>query len=211
MADKPHVQTTTSRAGGRVAARREAVCRDILDAAWEQMAVDGVAALSVREVARSVGLRQQSLTYYYPSKQALLDALFSDGFTDLRLALEGVPEGDDDVETVVATAQAVVDHCVERPARYHLMLQRTVPGFEPSEASHQVALGCVGILQRRLQQAGVTDPADVAVVRSLISGAAAEQIANDPTGRQYADRAGPGVRTLVHAALASRTGCPAPE
>jgi AcrR family transcriptional regulator len=206
MADKRHVQTTTPRAGGRVAARREAVCRDILDAAWKQMAVEGVAALSVREVARSVGLRQQSLTYYYPSKQALLDALFADGFADLRQALEGVPEDGDDVDTLVATAQAVVNHCVERPARYHLMLQRTVPGFEPSEASHQVALGCLGILHRRLQQAGVTDPADVAVVRSLISGAAAEQIANDPTGREYADRAGPGVRTLVRAALAPRSG-----
>ena len=35
---------------------------------------EGVAALNVREVARSVGLRQQSLTYYFPTKQDLLDA-----------------------------------------------------------------------------------------------------------------------------------------
>jgi AcrR family transcriptional regulator len=71
--------------------RRAVAERAILDAAWSVMAREGVAALSVREVARSVGLRQQSLTYYFPTKQALLDALFADGFADLRAVLEGLP------------------------------------------------------------------------------------------------------------------------
>ena len=194
--------STRSTTSDRVAARREAVCRDILDAAWVLMAEEGVAALSVREVARSVGLRQQSLTYYYPTKQALLDALFSDGFAELKVTLDGVPESGDPVDVVVETAQAVVDHCVASPARYHLMLQRTVPGFEPSASSHEVALGCLGMLAARLERAGISAPHEVAVIRAMISGAAAEQIANDPSGREYADRAGPGVRTLVEAALA---------
>jgi AcrR family transcriptional regulator len=71
--------------------RRAVPERAILDAAWSVMAREGVAALSVREVARSVGLRQQSLTYYFPTKQALLAALFADGFADLRAVLEGLP------------------------------------------------------------------------------------------------------------------------
>lgn len=161
------------------------------------MARDGVAALSVREVARSVGLRQQSLTHYFPSKQELLDALFADGFADLRRTLERLPASKDAVEGVVSVAVAVVDYCVANPARYHLMLQRTLPGFTPSQDSHSVALRCLDILVQRLRAADITDPADIALIRGLISGLAAEQIANDPGGRQYADQASRGIRGLL--------------
>lgn len=192
----------TESSGSRAVARREAVEREILDAAWSLMAREGVAALSVREVARSVGLRQQSLTHYFPTKQALLDALFADGFADLRHTLERVAVTNDVIESVVATAAAVVDYCVANPARYHLMLQRTLPGFAPSEDSHRIALSCLSILVERLAAANITDPADIALVRGLISGVAAEQIANDPAGRHYADQAGRGVRALLAATLA---------
>lgn len=186
----------------RTAARRQLVEREILDAAWTLMAREGAAAVSVREVARSVGLRQQSLTHYYPTKQALLDALFADGFTDLRRTLEHVPAADDAVGTVVAVAVAVVDYCVANPARYHLMLQRTLPSFSPSEDSYRVALGCLNVLVGRLSAAGVTDPGDIALIRGLISGLAAEQIANNPHGRTFADQAERGIRMLVTASIA---------
>jgi AcrR family transcriptional regulator len=185
----------------RAAARRQHVERQILDATWSLMAREGVAAVSVREVARSVGLRQQSLTHYYPTKQALLDALFADGFADLRHTLEQVPPTGDAVSRVVAVAVAVVDYCVANPARYHLMLQRTLPSFAPSQESFRVALGCLTVLVDSLSAAGITDPADVALVRGLISGLAAEQIANDPQGRIFADQADRGVRTIVTASM----------
>lgn len=183
----------------RTRARRVAVEREILDAAWEVMARDGAAALSVREVARLVGLRQQSLTHYFPTKQALLDALFVDGFSDLLHRLERLPTVPEPVEAVVAVAETVVDYCVSHPARYHLMFQRSVPHFEPSDASHQQALRCLEVLVTRLAAAGVTRADDVALVRSLISGLAAEQIANEPRGRGFAAHAARGVRTLVEA------------
>ena len=182
-------------------ARRKLVEREILDAAWLLMAREGVAAVSVREVARSVGLRQQSLTHYFPTKQALLDALFADGFADLRRTLEQLPPTDDPVDRVVAVAVAVVDYCVANPARYHLMLQRTLPSFAPSEASFRVALGCLTVLVDSLTAAGITDPADVALIRGMISGLAAEQIANDPQGRTFADQADRGIRTIVTASI----------
>ena len=181
----------------RVTARRKVVEREILDAAWSLMAREGVAAVSVREVARSVGIRQQSLTHYFPTKQALLDALFADGFADLRRTLEQLPPSDDAIGGVVAVAVAVVDYCVANPARYHLMLQRTLPSFSPSEESYRVTLDCLKVLIERLAAAGITDPADIALIRGLISGLAAEQIANDPHGRIFADQAGRGIRTLV--------------
>lgn len=185
----------------RAAVRRQHVEREILDAAWTLMAREGVAAVSVREVARSVGLRQQSLTHYFPTKRMLLDALFTDGFADLRRTLEQVPATDDAIDGAVAVAVAVVDYCVANPARYHLMLQRTLPSFSPSEDSYRVALRCLNVLVARLSAAGITDPGDIALIRGLISGLAAEQIANDPQGRIFADQAERGIRTLVTTSL----------
>lgn len=177
--------------------RRALVEREILDAAWTVMAQEGVAALSVREVARSVGLRQQSLTYYFPTKQDLLDALFADGFADLQRAFDLLRPRRAATEAVVDVAVAFVDYCVSNPARYHLMFQRTVPGFEPSEQSHRVALDVLAVLIERLAAAGVTDVADLALARSLMSGIAAEQIANDPHGRTFADETERAIRYLL--------------
>ncbi len=184
----------------RTTARRTAAEREILDAAWALMAREGVAEVSVREVARDVGLRQQSLTHYFPTKHALLDALFADGFADLRRVFDGLPDNDDEVEAVVELAVSVVEYCQANPARYHLMFQRTIPGFQPSEESHRVALTVLGGLTERLTAAGVDDVGDVALVRALISGIAAEQSANDPGGRLFADQTARGIRTLVAAA-----------
>jgi len=161
------------------------------------MAEEGVAALSVREVARAIGLRQQSLTYYFPTKQDLLDALFADGFADLRLTFDRLRPRSNAVDGVVDVAVAFVDYCVSNPARYHLMFQRTIPGFEPSEASHGIALNVLAVLIERLAAAGITDVADLVVVRSMMSGIAAEQIANDPNGRTFADETERAIRYLI--------------
>lgn len=187
----------TGSTGSAQDARRAQVERRILDAAWTEMAGAGVAALSVREVARAVGIRQQSLTYYFPTKQELLDALFADGFAELQRTFDGVAPAADPVQGVVDLARAFVDHCVARPAAYHLMFQGTVPGFEPSEASHVIALAVLDVLTRRLEAAGITAPDDVALVRSVMSGVAAEQIANDPGGRLFADQTERGVRAVI--------------
>lgn len=182
-----------------LAARRARAEREILDAAWAEMAREGVAALSVREVARAVGIRQQSLTYYFPTKQALLDALFADGFAALRRRFDLLPAAKDPVKGVVDTALAFVEHLVARPAAYHLMFQGTVPGFEPSPDSHAIALTVLQELIDRLAAAGVTAPADVALVRSVMSGIAAEQIANDPGGHLFVDQTERGIRAVLAA------------
>lgn len=187
----------TENQGSRIAVRRARVEREILDAAWGVMAREGVAALSVREVARAVGIRQQSLTYYFPTKQALLDALFADGFADLRARFDQLAEAGDPGQGVVDVARAFVTHLVARPAAYHLMFQGTVPGFEPSPESHAVALTVLNELVDRLATAGVTDPADRALVRSVMSGIVAEQIANDPGGHLFTDQTDRAIRAVL--------------
>lgn len=187
----------TETESSRIDTRRARARREILDAAWTEMARAGVAALSVREVARAVGIRQQSLTYYFPTKQALLDALFADGFSDLRARFARLRPVPDPIEGIIDVAVAFVEHLAARPAAYHLMFQGTVPGFEPSEASHAVALSVLQVLVDRLGAAGITEPADLALVRSILSGIVAEQIANDVRGRLFLDQTQRGVRAVL--------------
>src|SRR5258708_8348466 len=189
--------------------RRKAALREVLDGAWALMEREGVAALSLRELARTLGIRPQSLAHYFPTKAALLDALFRDGFSDLSDRLQPAGGNEDPADALIAAVRAVLAFCAASPARYHLMLQRTVPGFTPTPESHEVALTALRLLLDRLAAAGVRDPADVDVFRGLVNGLAAEQIANDPGGRRFIDRAGHAVELFLAGAApasANQTG-----
>ena len=79
------------------------------------------------------------------------------------------------------------------------MFQGTVPGFHPSQPSHDIALGVLRELTSRPADAGITAPADLALIRAIISGIAAEQIANDPHGRLFADQTERAIRAALTA------------
>jgi AcrR family transcriptional regulator len=191
---------------GSGAQRRQAAVREVLDAASALMEREGVAALSLRELSRSLGIRPQSVAHYFPTKAILLDALFRDGFSDLAARLRGVGGADGDpADALTAAVSAVVAFCAASPARYHLMLQRTVPGFTPTPESHEVALAALGLLLGRLTAAGINDPADVDVFRGMVNGLVAEQIANDPGGRRFIGRADHAVRLFLAGAAATST------
>src|SRR6266487_3767660 len=65
--------------------RRQETIEEILD-----IAVQGVAGLSVGEIARRMGIRPPSVYVYFPSKHALYDALFARGAQLLLQAMRGV-------------------------------------------------------------------------------------------------------------------------
>jgi DNA-binding CsgD family transcriptional regulator len=54
--------------------RRQQTIEEILDIAVQIMAEQGVAGLSVGEIARRMGIRPPSVYVYFPSKHALYDA-----------------------------------------------------------------------------------------------------------------------------------------
>jgi AcrR family transcriptional regulator len=60
--------------GTRVARRRATVVRELLDTALALIERDGVAAITMCELAAQIGMRPQSLSEYFASKAALLDA-----------------------------------------------------------------------------------------------------------------------------------------
>ena len=62
--------------GARRLRRRQETIDEILQHAVAVMQADGVAALSLSEVARRMGIKPPSLYKYFPSKLAVYDELF---------------------------------------------------------------------------------------------------------------------------------------
>src|ERR1700710_1853497 len=90
----------------RRALRRRATMQEILDTAIDVMASEGVAGLSLAEVARRMGIRPPSLYGYFPSRMAIYDALFERGMRQLAEVLEQHLSGmGDDPLRIIADGQ----------------------------------------------------------------------------------------------------------
>src|SRR5437773_11551709 len=160
--------------------RHEATRTEILEAAWAQVRADGLAALSLRDLARKVGMQAPSLYSYFESKHAIYDAMFLQGNLELLTRYEAMPAYDDPVEEFRANARMFVGFTVEDPARAQLMFMRSIPGFEPSAAAYEVAVRIIELGKQRFAKLGVTKPADFDLWTGLISGLSFQQIANEP-------------------------------
>src|SRR3954466_903708 len=77
------VMTTEAVPVDRRQRRRLETIEEVLDHAAAIMAEEGVAGLSLGEIARRMGIRPPSLYVYFPSKHALYDALFARGWRRL--------------------------------------------------------------------------------------------------------------------------------
>jgi AcrR family transcriptional regulator len=73
--------------------RRQQTIDEIKDTARSQLAGAGPAGISMRAIARHLAMTASAVHYYFPSHQALLDALIVDGFTSLGEALRIAYEG----------------------------------------------------------------------------------------------------------------------
>lgn len=168
-----------------VAARRSQRRGQILAAAWDIAAESGLAAVSLHEVARRVGIRQPSLYGYVSSKLDLYDAMFAQAYEQLLARLDSSAPSGTAREQLLHVSRVVLDFAVENPSRQQLIFQRTIPGFEPSAASYALAKRLVGRSVSLLSALGAGSPAHLEVYTSLVAGLGGQQIANDPGGDRF--------------------------
>jgi AcrR family transcriptional regulator len=170
----------------RRADRRAATKAEILDAAWALVREHGLAALSLRDLAARVGMRAPSLYQYFPSKNAIYDAMFGQG---TRQALELMTEeidGSSTREVLREIAVRMFDFTTSDPARALLLFQRTIPDFEPSPEAYAPAVEMFDRVQALLASHGIDDPAAMDLWTALISGLTNQQLANEPGGDRWA-------------------------
>jgi AcrR family transcriptional regulator len=169
----------------RRAERRESTRAEILEAAWELARSQGLAGLSLRDVARKIGMRPPSLYWYFDSKNAIYDAMFAEGNRQLlaRLAEQDWPA--DPRALLRLTARVFVEFAAEDVERYQLLFQRTIPDFEPSPGSYALAVQVFEQMRARFAAAGLSDPAQFDLWTALAAGLAAQQTSNDPGGDRW--------------------------
>jgi AcrR family transcriptional regulator len=170
----------------RRALRREATKAEILEAAWDLVRENGLAALALRDLAARVGMRAPSLYQYFASKHAIYDAMFAQGAQaalDLAKADDPLP---DTREAMRQVAHRFFDFATSDPARAQLLFQRAIPGFVPSPESYAPAVELVERTRGLLASHGMTDPDAMDLWTGLVSGLVSQQLANDPGGTRWA-------------------------
>lgn len=166
--------------------RRQQTQREILQAAWHLAERDGIAGLSLRDLAGEVGMQAPSLYTYYDSKAAIYDAMFSTGYQSLQADIDGLTiDLDNAVGSVAAAIEAFVDFCHASVPRYQLLFTRAVPGWEPSPDSYAISVASYTRMAEQLAQLGIDDPRDLDLLSALTAGLASQQLANDTGGDRW--------------------------
>ncbi|MFE6702006.1 TetR/AcrR family transcriptional regulator [Streptomyces sp. NPDC057718] len=117
--------------GARERARIE-VTAAIKDEARKQLAEEGAAKLSLRAVARELGMVSSALYRYFPSRDDLLTALIVDAFDAIGAVAEQAAERTETLPPAgrwVAVASAVREWALAHPHEYALIYGSPVPGY----------------------------------------------------------------------------------
>lgn len=116
---------------------RLATLAEIKATARAQMAERGAAALSLREVARQMGLSSAAIYRYFADRDALVTALIVDAYADLAAALDAAVADHPDAalaQRFLALALAYRAWAVGHPAGYALILGTPIPGYQAPDA-----------------------------------------------------------------------------
>ncbi|WP_216589769.1 TetR/AcrR family transcriptional regulator [Streptomyces brasiliscabiei] len=150
--------------GARARARIE-VTAAIKDEARRQLAAEGAAKLSLRAVARELGMVSSALYRYFPSRDDLLTALIIDAYDSLGEAAEearakavaGSPAGQ-----WVAVCEAVRTWALAHPHEYALIYGSPVPGYTAPDttvpAAARVGRVLIGIMGDAHRAEGTVSP-----------------------------------------------------
>lgn len=168
----------------RQAERREATRRDILGAAWDLARERGLSEITLRDVADRVGMRAPSLYTHFESKMAIYDAMFGQAWSDYeeRMIAEERRLPGDARAAVLHNALLFFDFQVADLARYQLMNQSVVPGFEPTAESFAPSQRVVARTVEILDGLGVRDRGAIEILFAVLGGLVSQQHANDPGG-----------------------------
>lgn len=120
----------------------------ILGAAREELAEAGPGALSVRSIARRLGVAAGGLYRYVAGRDDLLTALVVEAYEGIGAAAEraAAREGDAAAEAWVAAWLAVREHALERPHEFALVYGTPVIGYAAPARTIDAATRLITVL-----------------------------------------------------------------
>lgn len=120
--------------------RRAAVVQEIKNTALGRLASDGPEGLSLRSIARDMGLSVQSLYHYFAGRDQLIAELVEDGHNGLADALEAARDAHPVSarrDRLIATSWAYRDWSVHHRSEFQLIYGAPIAGYQappPSDA-----------------------------------------------------------------------------
>jgi AcrR family transcriptional regulator len=170
---------------------RAELTREITEEARRQLAATGANGLSLRAVAREVGMVSSALYRYYPSRDDLLTALIIDAYNAIGEAAETAiagarpgPSGGAGRAQWLAACHAIRAWALARPHEYALIYGSPVPGYRAPEATigpaARVPLAFVGVMAGAIASgeiAPATDSGVSAQAGDTLTGELADQAA----------------------------------
>jgi len=121
---------------------RAATAQEIKDIAREHMAEQGGAAISLRAIARQMGMTAGALYSYYDTRDDLITALIVDGYVSLAEALEAARDAQPagrPADRLLAAGLAYRDWALGHPQEYQLVFGSPIPGYQAPELGPTVA------------------------------------------------------------------------
>ncbi|TJZ44087.1 TetR/AcrR family transcriptional regulator [Streptomyces piniterrae] len=159
--------------GARERARSE-ITAAIKDEARRQLAAEGAAKLSLRAVARELGMASSALYRYFPSRDDLLTALIVDAYNAVGEAAEAAgdtardtargPSAGRPLARWSAICAAVRDWALAHPHEYALIYGSPVPGYHAprstTEPAARVGLALIGVVRDAHAAGALKEPAE---------------------------------------------------
>ncbi|MEU8110143.1 TetR/AcrR family transcriptional regulator [Nonomuraea muscovyensis] len=161
---------------------RAELTREIADIARRQLATEGAGGLSLRAVAREMGMVSSAIYRYFPSRDDLLTTLIIDGYNALGEAVEradAAGASDDFTRRWSAVCHAVRDWALAHPHEYTLLYGSPVPGYQAPQDTVAARVRDVAVFGRLVTDAfhaGALAPPDVAPPPSPAAAAEAARL-----------------------------------
>ena len=149
---------------------------EILAVARQHLGRQGAAALSLRSIARDLGMAPSALYRYFDGRDALLSALILAAYESLAETAEAAAEGAlrpeaPDAERFLSVPRAMRDWALERPHEWGLIFGTPVPGYQAPEGTVVPYARIAGAMVRP-----VTDAHEVGRLRPAPGGEVPAQV-----------------------------------
>ncbi|MCA3012880.1 MAG: TetR/AcrR family transcriptional regulator [Myxococcaceae bacterium] len=124
----------------------------VLEASVRLIAEEGLAGLSMREVARRAGVSHQAPYHYFDDKAAIVAALVERGFTRLADRLEAASREGLASQRLARTGRAYVAFALDEPVYFRLMFRPELADRARFPAVEAAGARALGVLRRLVDE-----------------------------------------------------------
>ncbi|MEM9776367.1 MAG: TetR/AcrR family transcriptional regulator [Chloroflexota bacterium] len=137
--------------------QREALLADIKQAAWDLVAEKGATGISIRAIAKQIGMTPPAIHYYYKTVDVLITELLIESFEAMLGSLVATRESTSAKpypEQLFRYAAQYRTWALENPVQFQLIYGNPIPGYEqPTELTYPPARQSFALFASLIQEA----------------------------------------------------------